>query len=151
MERFRENEQLLKDTKATKTKELAQGKDMREQSLETFTETQKRKMRDEESPTSTKRRNTGTETFRFLKEKTDSDKELEINFGREKLMEKSRIEVMKNETERDRIALQQQQMKNETTTYFSYVTAQQEQNRQALEHQNQIMAVVLKVFKKKDS
>jgi len=110
MERFRENEQLLKDTKAAKTKELAQGKDMREQSLETFTETQKRKMRDEESPTSTKRRNTGTETFRFLKEKTDSDKELEINFGREKLMEKSRIEVMKNETERDRIA----QSKNKT-------------------------------------
>ena len=95
MERFRESQQTPNVTKSNQ-KDLAQGKEMRQRSLETYSETLKRKG-DEESQTSLKRRNTGSETFRFLKDKSDIDREtkqMEIDFRREELMVK-KVELRK--------------------------------------------------------
>ena len=122
MERFRESQETPNVTKSNQN-DLAQGKEMRQQSLETYSETLKSKG-DEESQTSSKRINTGSETFRFLKDKSDTDRETkqtEINFRREELMVKSRIEEMVNEREREKIRLQQMQVEQQQQLNLAFI------------------------------
>lgn len=157
MERFKENALLFQEAANEKTKntekDLAQGKEMRRQSLETFSETLKRKSTEDDSPTNSKRsRNTGSETFRFLKEKTDTErelKELELKFRREELAEKSRIENMKHEREKERMQLQQQQMNQQQQLTLAMLQQQQQQNAQVMQQQQQMISALFQLHQPK--
>ena len=68
-------------------------------------------------------------------------KELELKMRREELMEKTRVEEMKNERERDRIALQQHQFEQQQQLTLTMMQQQQQQN-------VQMLAAVLELFQK---
>ena len=69
MGRFKENALLFQEAANEKTKntekDLAQGKEMRRQSLETFSETLKRKSTEDDSPTNSKRSRNTVKLFVF--------------------------------------------------------------------------------------
>ena len=85
-ERFEETKKVSIEKAKSLEEDAAKALKMRRQSLETFSDSKKRKECDgDELCTQKRSRNTGSETFRLLKEKADSDKslkEMEINFRR---------------------------------------------------------------------
>ena len=153
-ERFAESNEefLILFNEKTKVVEDDAGKawEMRQESLETFGEIRKRTPSEEESPGSTKRRNTGSETFQFLKEKIDSEKEcksLDLEFRKEELKEKVRLEDLRNEREKEALELQ----RNQKNITMAMLQQQQQQSQQMMQQQQVMLTVMMEMINKKNN
>lgn len=144
MDKFDDTSLVESDAKKLEV-EKSKAEEMRKMSLETFSETKKRRSEDQDgddSPKSKRRRSTGSETMAFLKLKSEEDKEI-----RQQELEVKKEEILLQK----QMASQQQKSMTDCLNLMSsqYQASQQQQQQMMMaqmqfqQQQTQLLAALL--------